>query len=600
MKRLWKNSLFLHFKIKYDTLYLTPKQFYKINNQSYMWLEQASSHLNEWPSIKDTPEYQEHLNQRVKKIEEWEKNYKHLVQVNNVLNVLDMPDEQEQIFRQTLDNLDSQVLKDLTTKTRWEILGILTSGKLQERSSTLQQNYDLKSEESNKQNLESEAQNKEYQETDDKYEKIKNILPDWIYNWDSKYQKLVQALNSFDNLQALDNSNENNNQKVEALKVILNELKNRDVLNSIVKELGWANPNNPQYQEFKNTLIGLDPSFKELLAPLERIEQGMNLDSNDVVKWIENDSWGMIDIDLKSNISKLHLPESDYNFEKEFDKQELWKLQTKFDIEMKELKRSTTSLKGLYKPFASLFSEVGSVNVENNFQDTLKSSVSKFQRDAFNDMDNVYENMDIDSSIQINEADINSLASSKTPEEFNVKRENILEKFRKIAAVIENKKETIEQNYSDEIKELTTEDSETQKKQVEVLKYLKSSGFDLIPKEITDRLINSIQAGLLIIPWLDLSIQNIDLSKWYFWENSAFIDKSGWINIGAKTNLVKFMNKLITWDINEPLSVEGISNWVTVANPAFLQNKFLESNIATSMNWNYWKMVENLKKDITS
>jgi hypothetical protein len=40
------------------------------------------------------------------------------VQVNNVLNVLDIPDEQEQIFRQTLDNLDSQVLKDLTTKTR--------------------------------------------------------------------------------------------------------------------------------------------------------------------------------------------------------------------------------------------------------------------------------------------------------------------------------------------------------------------------------------------------------------------------------------------------------------------------------------------------
>ncbi|WP_428738699.1 hypothetical protein [Sulfurimonas sp.] len=167
---------------------------------------------------------------------------------------------------------------------------------------------------------------------------------------------------------------------------------------------------------------------------------------------------------------------------------------------MKELKRSTTSLKGLYKPFASLFSEVASVNAENNFQDTLKSSVSKFQRDAFNDMDDVYENMDIDSSIQINEADINSLASSKTPEEFNEKREKILDKFKKIATVIENKKETIEQNYNDEIKELTTEDSETQEKQVEVLKYLKSSGFDLIPKEITDRLINSIQAGLLIIP----------------------------------------------------------------------------------------------------
>jgi hypothetical protein len=36
----------------------------------------------------------------------------------------------------------------------------------------------------------------------------------------------VQTLNSFDKLQALENSNENNNQKIEALKVILNELKN--------------------------------------------------------------------------------------------------------------------------------------------------------------------------------------------------------------------------------------------------------------------------------------------------------------------------------------------------------------------------------------
>jgi hypothetical protein len=167
---------------------------------------------------------------------------------------------------------------------------------------------------------------------------------------------------------------------------------------------------------------------------------------------------------------------------------------------MKELKRSTTSLKGLYKPFASLFSEASSINTEANFQDSLKSSVAKFQRDAFNDMDDVYENMDIDSSIQINEADMNSLATSKTPEEFNLKRENILDKFIKIATAIENKKETIEQNYNDEIKELTTEDSETQEKQVEVLKYLKSSGFDLIPKELTDRLIKNIQAGLLTIP----------------------------------------------------------------------------------------------------
>jgi hypothetical protein len=73
---------------------------------------------------------------------------------------------------------------------------------------------------------ESKEQNKEYLETDIKYQKIKNILPNSIYNGDPKFDKLVAGLESFENLQTLSNSTENNKAKVEALEIIFNELKN--------------------------------------------------------------------------------------------------------------------------------------------------------------------------------------------------------------------------------------------------------------------------------------------------------------------------------------------------------------------------------------
>jgi hypothetical protein len=54
----------------------------------------------------------------VQKIEQDEQKYKHLVKVNDVLSIIDVEDQQEEIFRKTLDTLDSETLKDLATKTR--------------------------------------------------------------------------------------------------------------------------------------------------------------------------------------------------------------------------------------------------------------------------------------------------------------------------------------------------------------------------------------------------------------------------------------------------------------------------------------------------
>ena len=54
----------------------------------------------------------------MKQIEQDEKSYKHLVKVNDVLNVLDITDKQEDILRPRLDTLDNETLKSLTTKTK--------------------------------------------------------------------------------------------------------------------------------------------------------------------------------------------------------------------------------------------------------------------------------------------------------------------------------------------------------------------------------------------------------------------------------------------------------------------------------------------------
>jgi hypothetical protein len=123
---------------------------------------------------------------------------------------------------------------------------------------------------------------------------------------------------------------------------------------------------------------------------------------------------------------------------------------------------------------------------------------------------------------------------------------------------------------------------------------MKDSGFDLIPKEISDKFIRDIQANTLQIPWLDLDTKNINLKNGNFWESVLYKDDG--LNIHSKTNMLKFMNKMISWDINQPLKIESIANGTEKVNPSFLQNKFLETWIVDSLGWREGKISENLTK----
>ena len=63
--------------------------------------------------------------------------------------------------------------------------------------------------------------------------------------------------------------------------------------------------------------------------------------------------------------------------------------------------------------------------------------------------------------------------------------------------------------------------------------------------------------------------------------------------------VITFVNKMISGDINEPLPVEAIASGTSTANPSYLSNKFLEAGIAGNFGWKYSKVMENLKKPIT-
>jgi hypothetical protein len=56
------------------------------------------------------------------------------------------------------------------------------------------------------------------------------------------------------------------------------------------------------------------------------------------------------------------------------------------------------------------------------------------------------------------------------------------------------------------------------------------------------------------------------------------------------------MNKMISWDTNQPLKVESIANGSENINPNSLQNKFLEAWIVDNLGWKEWKISENLSK----
>lgn len=502
-----------------------------------------------------------------------------LTHINNVLKILDLSDSEEQVFEEILKNKGSKALKFLATKSKDEIISFLSKSKNEQFAEI-----------EDRENVKDSTISIEKLELNNQIQKIKSTFTPSILNNNKDIA---------DQLKLLDTSSDPT-QKEKVFNEILNILKNPWRLKSIIDELGGADTNNPKYVEFKNNLIGLDSSFENYFTDLENLNFWTSLDTNNIITWIEKDSWWIIDIDLNSNtpVNKMSLIWSSYSFDEEIDKQALAEITADSTSQLTEVQNAYTILKGAYAPFDSFMYEIRENWGKQDLKAVIKNAVANFSQDIFSELWVMYEDMGIDWSMQVTQADISSFSDIENPSDLKAKIESTKDKFQKITAYIWKTKDQVEQKYKTEIKELVQRKSEAKEKQLEVLEFFKACGFDKLPKELTNRLIRDIQSWILVIPWLPLAKENIDLKNWNFWESGAFIDKDGWINIEAKRNLVSFMNKIISWNIDKPLSVEAIASWVSQADPVFLQNQFLEANIVGGMGWKYGNIIENLKKTI--
>jgi septal ring factor EnvC (AmiA/AmiB activator) len=133
-------------------------------------------------------------------------------------------------------------------------------------------------------------------------------------------------------------------------------------------------------------------------------------------------------------------------------------------------------------------------------KEKINESISNFSKNLFAELDEVYEKNGIKSDIQIKESDISSFTDIKSENDLKQKIDNFKNKIEKIKAQLVETQNEITNKYQTQIKESLTLKSKEKEKQVEVLNFMRDSGFDLIPKEISDKFIQQLQANTLNIP----------------------------------------------------------------------------------------------------
>lgn len=562
-----------------------------------MPIESMWQHFDEWPRLQDSPEYQKKLEQRVKQVEESEKYSLTLRKANDVLHVLNLTDKQDDILRKTLLKLDNKTLEELATKSKSEIQNYIFTIKRdedkrekqeQKTESKIQTNINTKT---TTINTESKKTNESIKETNErinqKISKIKSVFTDEILNQHTEIAEQFEKIYNWE----ID--------KEQGLKNILNLLKanNWKILKSIVKDLWW--PNSKEYQKFKTILVDVypDSQIKNFFESLEK-QSSNRLNTQEIIKDIEKESSWTIKIDLNSKnpLIKHSLVWRKYGFNTDIDKQALLETSNKYENKLQETKNGFAVLEGAYAPFGNLLNTVNKNSENQDIKENLKSWLSNFPKEIFWDLEKVYESLNIDSNIQIKESDFTALLETNSRSELELKLKNIESKYEKMKAQILKIEEWIKKEFKTEVKELLDIEEKNKEKQLEVLKFLRNSGFDSLPKDLTDRLIRDIESNVLTIPWLNLNRTNFDLRNWHFWESWAFIDKNEGLNIESKRNLVKFVNKVISWNINEPLAVEEVVNWTLIVDSSFIKNKSFEVWIMNNLWRKYSKIVENLNK----
>ena len=311
--------------------------------------------------------------------------------------------------------------------------------------------------------------------------------------------------------------------KKETLKILAEFKQNPEKLQAVVKDLGWVG--SAKYEEFRESIIAVDSDFASILPDIEAVETWEKLSTKEIVDWVEKENWGVVDIELWENppMYKMRVIWSEYWFENEIDK---WKL-AEITNDNKE------ELNGIYDNWFKILKD-------------FKSNFSKQNYDI-SKMDDLYSYFDIDSNLQINPSDLQDFRNAETQEEkIKIFAERIKPKIEAINKIVKQKQQEVLWVHKEQIKQLLEKQIKTKEKQKETLDFLHKIGFDLIPQNITNELIAEIKSNVIQVKWLNINPKSLDLKKWIFWNS--------WLEANSeqvfKENIIKFLNKLIYWEIN--------------------------------------------------
>ncbi len=393
----------------------------------------------------------------------------------------------------------------------------------------------------------------------------------------NKYLKLLQQVNwteKFINLLKLDNPT------TKDLKEIHQFLKQN--WQSLFKQI--ANSPNLTLEErkelFDTTRNFVGANFPDIHIP----------DFDYFTKWtwddtITNSTKILEDVDwnLSNNTVQLdldHIPpkydlgriDSKYKFTNKLDSDEVSDLTWEYLDEVKNIQDSFKFLGKVGKWYSNFKKSIQKLWQENtkdiqkwnftNFKEGLQANLNSFRLQSIQNLWNIYKNIDIPANLKLTSADITKIWNIENPNDLQQKFENFEERYKKLQIYLQNKPKKIYDNYKNKLKQKVIEDTQdTKEKQKKILEFLHSIGFDLIPQNYTDKLINIINTSETLKSKFGFD-RKIDLANWELWINKDADMQNN--SIYEKKIFAQFVNKMISWNKKYPIDVNSMSHWVPI------------------------------------
>jgi len=339
---------------------------------------------------------------------------------------------------------------------------------------------------------------------------------------------------------------------------VIETLKNPNTFESVVWELKQKDP--AKYEQFKQTLISIDPSFRESFDNFDSkkwetskiLNLGTPKISPDWKSWETFDGKYNINLDDKWD-RYLSSKDSPYKLKSNLENNKNLEANQKID----------TDLENTLKPINEKLNSLSSI------LDYLEAAISK--NIDLKDIKETIKKTDLNLYNEYNIENLNSPSDIKNIISQSIKK---LEDDKKTA--IEKaknlKRELILKN--------TKEASERDEAVKQLLKFLESIWFTFINQAKIQTILDFININPQTY-WLD---EKIDLENGVLWFNRDFWDKN--INASEKKAFIKLFNRML-W---ENIIDENISTGITTLSPEAILRIQVLSNKTT------WFFMENLVK----